>query len=59
MKATPFVEPKVEHATPTGTIQAKDPKTFAPKVVATALKSWLDKIPVSQLTGFAIARWET
>jgi len=39
VKALPFEEPKVEQATPTGTIQEKDPKTFAPKVVATALKS--------------------
>ena len=35
--ASPFAAPKVEQATPNGTIQAKSLKTFAPNVVATAL----------------------
>lgn len=34
---SPFAAPKVEQATPNGTIQAKSLNTFAPNVVATAL----------------------
>ena len=37
VKADPFEAPNVEHATPSGTIQAKEPKTRSPKVIATAL----------------------
>ena len=38
MKALPLAAPKVEQATPSGTIHANPLKTLAPNVVATALK---------------------
>ena len=37
VNASPLAAPNVEHATPTGTSQAIEPKTFEPKVIATAL----------------------
>ena len=38
MKALPFAAPKVEQATPSGTIHENCLNTFAPNVVATALE---------------------
>ena len=43
MKALPLAAPKVEQATPSGTIHANPLNTLAPNVVATALKRLLFK----------------
>ena len=53
-KAVPFVAPKVEQATPKGTIHAKDPKTRDPKVIATAFEFSISDPVMTGQSGYII-----
>ena len=56
-KAVPFVAPKVEQATPKGTIHAKDPNTRDPKVIATAFELSISDPVMTGQSGYIIRKY--